>query len=284
MGSLWLIFFMLEIGKYNELAVKSKSSIGLFLTDGEDDVLLPVKYVPEKTEVGDMLEVFVYLDNENRPIATTLKPFATIGDFAFLTVKDVNDHGAFLDWGIAKDVFVSYAEQRGEMHVGNNYLVHLFIDDVSGRIAATTKWSKYLDDDTTELNTGDEAELLIAEKTDLGYKAIINNRYEGLLYKNEVFEEINIGDKKRGYIKQIRDDGKIDLRLQPEGYGHIEDSKLIILKQLEINKGVLSLGDKSSPEDIYLQLKISKKAFKKTIGGLFKERRITISDYEIRAI
>lgn len=275
---------MLTIGKYNELEVKSKAAIGLYLTDDGEDVLLPVKYVPEKTEVGDMLEVFVYLDNENRPIATTLKPFATVGDFAFLTVKDVNDHGAFLDWGIAKDVFVSYAEQRGEMHVGNNYLVHLFIDEVSGRIAATTKWSKYLDDGTSELDSGEEVELLIAEKTDLGYKAIINNRYEGLLYKNEVFEEINIGDKKRGYIKQIRDDGKIDLRLQPEGYGHIEDSKLIILKQLEINKGVLSLGDKSSPEDIYQQLKISKKVFKKTIGGLFKEQRITISDYEIRAI
>ena len=136
----------------------------------------------------------------------------------------------------------------------------------------------------TELFSGEEVELLVAEKTDLGYKTIINNRYEGLLYKNEVFEEINIGDRKRGYIKNIRDDGKIDLRLQPEGYGHIEDTKLVILKQLEKNNGVLALGDKSSPEDIYSQLKISKKAFKKTIGGLYKERRITISDFEIKLI
>ncbi len=275
---------MIEIGKHNELEVKSKATIGLYLTDGEDDVLLPVKYVPYGTEVGDKLEVFVYLDNENRPVATTLKPLATVGDFVFLTVKDVNDHGAFMDWGIAKDVFVSYAEQRGDMVVGNKYLVHLFIDDISGRIAATTKWSKYLADDTSELFSGDEVELLIAEKTDLGYKTIINNKYEGLLYKNEVFEEINIGDGKRGYIKNIREDGKIDLRLQPEGYGHIEDTKLVILKQLEKNNGVLALGDKSSPEDIYSRLKISKKAFKKTIGGLYKERRITISDFEIKLI
>ena len=130
---------MLAIGKYNELEVKSKATIGLYLTNGSDDVLLPVKYILQGTEVGDTIEVFVYLDNENRPVATTLKPFATVGDFVFLTVKDVNDHGAFMDWGIAKDVFVSYAEQRGEMVVGNKYLVHLFIDDVSGRIAATTK-------------------------------------------------------------------------------------------------------------------------------------------------
>ena len=275
---------MLSIGQYNNLEVKTKATIGLYLTDGEDDVLLPVKYVPQGTEVGDTLDVFVYLDNENRPVATTLKPFATVGDFEFLTVKDVNDHGAFMDWGIAKDVFVSYAEQRGEMVVGKKYLVHLFVDDVSGRIAATTKWIKYLDDDISELETGEEVELLIAEKTEMGYKAIINNRYEGLIYKNEVFEDINIGDKKRGYIKNKRDDGKIDLRLQPDGYGHIEDTKLIILKQLELNKGVLGLGDKSSPEDIYRQLKISKKAFKKTIGGLFKERKITISDNEIKLI
>ncbi len=275
---------MLEIGQYNNLEVKTKATIGLYLTDGEDDVLLPVKYVPQGTEVGDTLDVFVYLDNENRPVATTLKPFATVGDFEFLTVKDVNDHGAFMDWGIAKDVFVSYAEQRGEMVVGKKYLVHLFVDDISGRIAATTKWIKYLNDDISELETGEEVELLIAEKTEMGYKAIINNRYEGLIYKNEVFEEINIGDKKRGYIKNKRDDGKIDLRLQPDGYGHIEDTKLIILKQLELNKGVLALGDKSSPEDIYRQLKISKKAFKKTIGGLFKERKITISDNEIKLI
>jgi len=273
---------MLEIGQYNELVVKTKSTVGIYLTDEEDDVLLPTKYVPQGLEIGDKLEVFVYLDNENRPVATTLKPFATVNEFAFLAVKEVNPHGAFLDWGIAKDIFVSYAEQRGEMNVGQEYLVYIFIDDVSGRIAATTKWIKYLNHDVTDLNDGDEVELLIAEKTDLGYKAIINNQYEGLIYSNEIFEEINVGDFKRGYIRQIREDGKIDLRLQPEGYGHIEDAKLVIMKKLESNNGVLELGDKSTPEDIYKDLKISKKAFKKAIGGLFKERKIQISDYEVR--
>lgn len=273
----------MQIGKYNELKVKSASAIGLFLTDGIDDVLLPVKYVPEGTKVGDNLDVFVYLDNENRPIATTLKSHASLGDFVFLKVKEVNQHGAFLDWGISKDLFVSYEEQREDMQAGEKYLVYIFIDEFSGRIAGTTKWIKFLDQDTSDFNDGDEVQLLIAEKTDLGFKAIINNRCEGLLYHNEIFDELKRGDVKRGYIKQVRDDGKIDVSLQQQGYGHIEDTKHLILRHLELNKGVLLLGDKSSPEQIYQQLKISKKVFKKIIGALFKERFITISDFEIKS-
>ncbi|MEO8210781.1 MAG: S1-like domain-containing RNA-binding protein [bacterium] len=275
---------MLEIGNYNNLLVKTTSSVGVYLTDEEDDVLLPTKYVPGNINVGDHIEVFVYLDNENRPVATTLKPLATVGEFAFLSVKDVNPHGAFLDWGIAKDIFVSYSEQRQEMIPGNKYLVYIFIDEVSGRIAASTKWMRFLDSDLSNLEDGEEVELLIAEKTELGYKAIINNQYEGLLYKNEVFENLLPGEKHRGYIKQLRDDGKIDLRLQQKGYEHIEDVKLLVLKKIEELKGVLELGDKSSPEDIYSQLKISKKAFKKAIGGLFKERKITISDFKVNLV
>lgn len=275
---------MLFLGKYNRLEVKSKSAIGLYLTDGRDDVLLPKKYVKDGVAEGDVLEVFVYLDNENRPIATTLEPYACVDDFVFLTVKEVNEHGAFLDWGIAKDVFVSHGEQREEMISGKKYLVYLFIDDVSERIAATTKWNKYIDTDTSVLHNGDEVGLLIAEKTDLGLKAIIDNQFEGLIYENEVFGELNTGDKKRGYVKLIRDDGKIDLRLQPEGYGHIEESRDVVLQQLQTNNGVLPLGDKSQPEEIYSRLKISKKAFKKAVGGLFKERLITISDFEIKLV
>jgi predicted RNA-binding protein (virulence factor B family) len=272
----------MDIGKYNYLEVKSKSPIGLYLTDGQDDVLLPKKYVPEGLEEGDELEVFVYLDNDNRPIATTLEPFACVDDFAFLTIKDVNEFGAFLDWGISKDIFVSYAEQRGTMAVGEQHIVYLFIDDVSGRIAATTKWNKYIDNDTSGLEVGDEVELMIAERTDLGVKAIIDNQYEGLIYANEIFGELNTGDRKRGYIKLIRDDGKIDLRLQPQGYSHIEESRSLLLRLLEENNGTLPLGDKSQPEEIYGRLKLSKKAFKKAVGGLYKEKLITISDFEIR--
>jgi predicted RNA-binding protein (virulence factor B family) len=272
---------MIAIGKYNSLHVKSKATIGMYLTDGRDSVLLPARYVPDSLEAGDGIEVFIYLDNENRPVATTLKPFAEVEDFAFLVVKDVNEFGAFLDWGIAKDVFVSYAEQRTKMHAGESHLVYLFMDEKSGRIAATTKWSKYVDKDTSELLAGEEVELLIAGKTDLGYRAIVDNRFEGLIYENEVFGDIEPGDKMRGYVKLIRDDGKIDLRLRPEGYAHIEEARHVVLKYLEQNSGRLNLGDKSDPKDIYERLQLSKKAFKKTIGALYKERLITISDFEI---
>jgi predicted RNA-binding protein (virulence factor B family) len=272
----------MDIGKYNYLEVKSKAAIGLYLTDGHDDVLLPKKYVPEDLNEGDEIEVFVYLDNENRPIATTLEPYACVDDFAFLTVKDVNESGAFLDWGISKDIFVSYAEQRGKLSTGEQCIVYIFIDDVSGRIAATTKWNKYVDSDTSGLEVGDEVELMIADRTELGVKAIIENQYEGLIYANEIFGELKTGDRMRGYIKLIRDDGKIDLRLQQKGYAHIEESRSMLLRLLEENNGTLPLGDKSQPEEIYGRLKLSKKAFKKAVGGLFKERLITISDFEIK--
>jgi predicted RNA-binding protein (virulence factor B family) len=275
---------MIEIGMFNDLTVKSTASIGLYLTDGHDDVLLPVKYVPANTSDGDSLNVFVYLDNENRPIATTLIPHATVGEFAFMKVKEVNEHGAFLDWGISKDLFVPYSEQRVEMQEGENYLVHIFIDDRSGRIAASSKWKQFINTDLSDLNNGDEVKLLIAEKSDLGFKAIIDNSYEGLIYHNEVFEELKIGEKKRGFIKLLREDGKVDVSLQQQGYEHIIDSKHLILHYLKENNGILKLGDKSSPEEINQKLKLSKKAFKKIIGGLYKDQLISIGDYEIKLL
>lgn len=275
---------MLQIGQYNTLKVLKQSPIGLYLGNGDEEVLLPKKYIQDGTNVGDELELFVYLDNDNRPIATTLKPYATVGEFAYMTVKDVNEHGAFLDWGIAKDLFVAYSEQRTEMQKGNKYIVFLFVDEYSGRIAASAKSIKFLDNTDVKLRVGDEVQLLISEQTDLGFKAIINNAFEGLLYKNEIFEDIKVGDTKRGFIKQIRDDGKIDLRLQPSGYVHIETTRHGVLEQLKSEGGLLKLGDKSSPEEIYAKFNMSKKAFKKTIGALFKERLILIRDYEIRLV
>ena len=274
---------MIEPGKYNQLEVKSKASVGIFLTDGIEDILLPQRYAPSGLHEGDTLEVFVYLDNENRPIATTEKPFAQVGDFAFLEVKEVNQHGAFLDWGISKDLFVAFPEQRRAMDKGQDYLVYVFIDETSGRIAATSRWSRYLLA-PDELETGEEVELLIAEKTDLGYRAIINNLHDGLIYKNEVFEELELGDRRRGFIRVVREDGKVDLRLQAEGYSNVENSRHIILHYLRENGGLIPLGDKSPAEDIYQLLKISKKTFKKTIGGLYKQRLITMSDDEVRLI
>jgi len=274
---------MIEIGKYNELKIFSKTEIGLYLGDGVDNVLLPTRYVPVGTEVGQSLEVFVYLDNEDRPVATTLKPLALLDEFAFLKVKEINQFGAFLDWGIAKDLFVPHSEQRNPLLAGESVLIYVFKDEYSGRLAATSKWSKFLED-TSDLKAGEEVQLLIAEKTDLGFRAIINNTMEGVLFHNEIFEDLKPGELRRGYVKQIRPDGKVDLRLQQEGYKHIEEAKYIVLHRLQEFNGVLALGDKSSAEDIYSQLKMSKKAFKKTIGGLFKERQISISDFEIRLV
>jgi len=272
---------MIEPGQYNELEILRKSKIGLHLGDSTGEVLLPIRYVPEDAVEGDTIRVFVYFDNENRPIATTQKPLALVGEFASLTVKEMNEHGAFLDWGIDKDLFVPYSEQRAEMVTGNQYLVFVYIDERSGRIAASSKWKQFIDQDISDLAEGDEVELIIADKSDLGYKAIINQRYEGLLYQSEIFEALQSGDLKRGFIKLIREDGKVDLSLQQQGYEHIEDLKTVILHHLKKSGGVLSLGDKSTPDEIYSQLKISKKAFKKTIGGLFKERLITIEDNKI---
>ncbi|MFI5220224.1 MAG: S1 RNA-binding domain-containing protein [Bacteroidia bacterium] len=272
----------MEIGKYNTLEVVKYTPIGFYLSDGSEQILLPKRYVPEKAKVGDRLKIFVYLDSENRPIATTLNPIATVDEFAFLHVKEINEHGAFFDWGIDKDVFVPYSEQTVELQQGNKYLVYIYIDERSGRIAASLKWNQFIDHDTNELESGAEVRLLIAQPTELGYKAIINNQYEGLLYTNEIFEPLHEGDVKKGFIKQVREDGKIDLSLQQQGYGHIADLKQLLLQELKNHEGFLPLGDKSSPEEIYRQLKISKKAFKKTIGGLFKEKLITLSDFEIR--
>jgi predicted RNA-binding protein (virulence factor B family) len=275
---------MIQIGKFNELEVKSKAPVGLYLTDGREDILLPKRYVPKQAEAGDILEVFVYLDNEDRPVATTLKPYALVDDFVFLEVKEVNEHGAFLNWGISKDLFVSYAEQRFPLQVGNEYLVYVFMDKVSRRIAATTRWSHFIDREISDLKEGEQVEILIAEQTDLGFKAIIDNQYEGLLYKNEVFEPLEPGDFRTAFIRHIREDGKIDLRLQQEGYGHVKDMKEVLLLALKENQGALPLGDKSSPGDIYSRLNISKKVFKKTVGGLYKDKLITITDYEIKLV
>jgi len=274
---------MFEIGKYNELPVFSKTDIGLYLGDGQDNVLLPKRYMPPEAAIGDTLEVFVYLDNEDRPVATTLKPYALLDEFAFLKVKEVNQFGAFLDWGVSKDLFVPYAEQRTPLEIGEQVIIYVFKDEFSGRIAATTKWNKFLED-TSDLKVSEEVQLLIAEKTDLGYRAIINNTMEGILFHNEIFEEINPGEIRRGYVKNVRPDGKVDLRLQQEGYKHIEESKFVLLQHLKDNSGTLALGDKSSSEDIYRQLKMSKKAFKKAVGGLFKERLVSISDFEIKLL
>jgi len=275
---------LIEIGKYNDLEILRETSVGLYLgePDGED-VLLPNKYCPEQYEVGQSLRVFVYPDNEGRKIATTLIPKVLVNEFAFLQVKAVEKVGAFLDWGLDKDLLVPFREQRQRMEKGRWYIVYMYIDEKTDRLVATNKIEQRLDNTALEVSEGDEVELLVMQKTDLGYSAIIENRYKGLIYENEIFRELNIGEQVTGYIKSIRDDNKIDLSLQPQGYKQARDPHTeLILRKLMENGGSLPYHDKSPPEEIYEGLGISKKAFKRAVGALYKERKIEISGKGIR--
>lgn len=275
---------MIDIGKFNELRFIKKTDAGLILTDGEKEVLLPYIHAPEGVQAGDNLHVFVYIHSDGRLMATTETPLATVGEFALLTVVDQNEQGVFMDMGIGKDVFVPEREQKRPMQIGKKYVVFLYTDEKNDRITASSKLADFIDQDEHDLEEGDEVTLMITEESDLGYSAIINQKYMGLLYHNEVFEDLQPGDIKRGFIKKIREGNKIDLSLQVIGFRHILDLKDSLMIDLQENNGSILLGDKSSPEDIYNRLKISKKAFKKAIGSLYKERLIEVSDYEIKIV
>ncbi len=275
---------MIDIGKYNELRFIKKTDSGLILTDGEKEVVLPYVNAPQGAEIGDNLHVFVYIHSDGRLMGTTETPLAMVDEFAFLEAVDVNDQGAFLDMGIGKDVFVPEREQKRPMKVGQKYVVFLYTDERNERITASSRLTDFIDQDTHDLEEGDEVSLLIFDESDLGYSAIINQKYAGLLYHNEVFEDLQAGDIKRGFVKKIREENKIDLSLQVIGFRHILDLKDSLLMDLRENGGIINLGDKSSPEDIYNQLKISKKAFKKAIGSLYKERLVLVSDDSVKLV
>lgn len=275
---------MIKIGKYNDLKIVAKNSDGLSLSDGTREVLLPYSDVPKNADLGDNIKVFVFVNKEGNTIATTQNALAQVDDFAFLTVVDVNDDGAFLDLGIGKDIYVPTREQKRTMLKGESYAVYIYLDESSQRMLASSRLDKFIEEDDFDFDEGDEVNLLITEKTDLGYNAIIENRYIGLLYHNELFANLKPGERRKGWIKKVRVEGKIDLTLQPTGYGHILDTKDVITKALRENGGKIALGDKSTPEEIYNRFQISKSAFKKAIGGLYKERIITISDTEIKIV
>lgn len=272
-------------GAYNTLGISKIVDFGVYLDGGESgEILLPMKWVPDNSKPDDLLTVFVYFDSMDRLIATTQKPFAIVGDFAYLQVKAVNPVGAFLDWGLEKDLLVPYREQLHKLVEGNWYVVYVYSDD-TGRIAASTQLEKYIDSDTGELKVDQEVDLLLYAASDLGFKAIINNRYEGIIYANEVFQNLKHGQKMTGYIKNIREDGKIDLSIYKTGYKNkIDDLSLKILTELKNNNSFLPLNDKSSPEEIYLSLGISKKNFKQSVGRLYKLKMITIEDEGIRLV
>lgn len=276
---------MAEIGKINHLEVVKEVDFGIYLDGGDlGEILMPKRYVPEGTMPGDHLDAFIYLDSEDRLVATTEKPFAMVEEFALLQVVSVTPVGAFLNWGLPKDLFVPFREQRQPMEEGKKYLVYVYVDTNTKRIAASSKIEQYLDNIPVDYDPDEEVDLIIVNETDLGYNAIIDNSHFGILYKNEVFQPLNPGDKVQGYIKKIRTDGKIDLRLEKIGYEKISSFVDRIIAELQKNKGFLPLTDKSSPEEIYHTFKISKKNFKAAIGALYKKRFIALEDNGIRLL
>ncbi|WP_028296647.1 CvfB family protein [Olivibacter sitiensis] len=274
---------MIEIGNYNTLNIKYITPDGSILTDGKEEVYLPPLMLDNEKKVGDQVEAFVYFDKNDKLVGTTKTVYATVDSFAYLKVVDDHLQGVFMDMGTGKDLFVPKAEQRFPLHKGQRYVIFVYLDQEKKHLLGSTKLNKFINHEPQGiLSEKEEVELLISEETDLGYNAIINNEFIGLIYENEVFQTVRVGQKMRGWIKRFTAEGKIDLSLQPIGFTHIMDSKGMILDALKKNGGVLSLGDKSAPEEIYRQLRISKKTFKRSIGGLYKENLIELDDHEIR--
>ena len=271
------------LGKYNQLEVVKEVDFGVYLNGGDDgEILLPSRYVPEGCRPGDMLNVFIYLDNEERLIATTLQPKVLVDEFACLEVAWVNEYGAFLDWGLMKDLFVPFREQKMKMQKGHRYVVHAHVDEDSYRIMASAKVEKYLSKDMPPYQSGEEVEVMAWQKTDLGYKVIVDNKYSGLVYQKEIFKALEPGMKMQAYIRQVREDGKIDLTLQKDGLQKVGDFAEVLLQYIKEQGGHTSLNDKSAAEDIYDTFGVSKKTFKKAVGDLYKKRLILLVEDGIR--
>ena len=269
----------LKLGDYNTLEVVKTVDFGIYLDGGDEgEILLPTRYVPEDAKIGDKLNVFLYLDQDERLIATTETPLAKVGDFAYLEVSWVNEFGAFLNWGLMKDLFCPFREQKKRMERGNSYVVHVHIDEESYRIMASAKVEHYFSEEMPPYELGEEVDLLVWQKTDLGFKVIINNCYPGLVYEDQVFRPLHTGDRLKGYINNVRDDGKVDVTLQPAGRRFTESFAETLYDYLKQHDGRCDLGDKSPADDIYERFNVSKKVFKRAIGDLFKRRLITLSD------
>lgn len=275
---------MLKLGEMNHLKVIKEVDFGLYL-DGEiDEILIPKRYVPADTKVGDVLNVFLYRDSEDRLIATTEKPLAMVGDFAFLKVVDTNRFGVFLDWGMPKDLFVPFQEQNGRLVVGKSYVVKLYIDQETNRIVASARIEHFLNPYPEGLKEGDQVNIIPFKYTDLGIKVIVNHEFEGLIYKNEVFETLAFGREIKAYIHKIRPSGKVDIRLKRPGIENRNSTSSKILEKLKRNNGFLPFHDKSDPESIYNEFGMSKRDFKAAIGGLFKENLIAIKSNGIQLV
>ncbi|MCU4154406.1 GntR family transcriptional regulator [Carboxylicivirga sp. A043] len=274
------------LGKYNTLKVIKEVEFGVYLDGGEEfgEILLPIRYVPPTLKPEDEIEVFIYLDSEDRIIATTEEPYAIVGEFAYMEAVSVNKTGAFLDWGLMKDLLVPYREQAERMKEGEKYVVYIYLDDESRRIVATSKLNSVLDNLMPEYEEGEEVDLMVIDKTDLGYKVAVNNSHSGMLYHNELFKPIKIGDKCKGFIKKVREDDKLDITLEKPGYEKIDGLAGEILEKLKTKGGQLDVSDKSPAELIYKVFGTSKKNFKKAIGTLYKQRIIEITKDNIKLL
>jgi predicted RNA-binding protein (virulence factor B family) len=274
---------MIKIGTYNELKIVKRVEFGLYLDGGDEgEILLPRRYTTDDMQIGDSVNVFLYFDSEDRLIATTQRAKAEVNKFVSLKVIDTNRAGAFLDWGLPKDLLVPFNQQKIPMKEGYGYVVYVYQDDISERLVASSKLDRFLDNEPADYAVGDKVDILIADKTDLGFKAIINDKHWGVLFETEVFGDMGIGKQCKGYIKQIRDDGKLDVGLTKVGYAKVDALAERILQSLKQNQGFLPLHDKSRPEQIAKILKMSKANFKKSIGQLYRKKLITIENEGIR--
>ncbi|WP_028910540.1 S1 RNA-binding domain-containing protein [Prevotella sp. AGR2160] len=287
----------LKLGDYNTLkmtkvaeredphAFNGKEVFGIFLDGGDEgEILMPQKYVPEGVKPGDDVRCFLYLDQDERLIATTETPLAKVGDFAYLKVNWVNKFGAFLDWGVLKDVFCPFREMKKKMEIGESYIVYIHIDEDSYRIVASAKVEHFFSEEKPTYKHGDAVDLLVWQKTDLGFKVIVDNKFAGLLYDDQIFQPLHTGDRVKGYISTVRDDGKIDVALQPTGMRQTKSFADELLQYLKDHDGHCDLGDKSAADDIYDRFHVSKKVFKRAVGDLYKQRLITVSPLSIALV
>ena len=273
----------IQLGKFNRLEVVKEVDFGVYLNGDEDgEILLPTRYVPEGCKPGDVLNVFIYLDMDERLVATTLKPYVQVGQFACLEVAWTNQFGAFLNWGLMKDLFVPFREQKMKMIKGNRYVVHAHLDEESYRIVASAKVERYLSKEKAPYERGEEVDCMVWQKTDLGFKVIVDNKYSGMLFKNEVFQQLHTGMKLKAFVKQVREDGKIDLELQQRGVQKVEDFSEVLLNHIKENGGHTTINDKTDAEEIYNTFGVSKKTFKKAVGDLYKKRLIVLEEGGIR--
>ncbi len=273
----------INVGQFNLMRVDRKVDFGFYMDDGAEGILLPKRFVPSGLQVDDTISVFVYHDSDNRLIATTQEPFAVVGDIAALKVVAITNQGAFLDWGLMKDLFVPVSQQLSSMRLGGKYLVKLYLDKQTGRVAATEKIDNQISNDILTVKEGEKVKLQVYRESDIGYVVIVNQVHQGLVYKNEVFTHLHIGQMiDEGFVKKIREDNKLDIGIGKQGVEKLDDDQLKLIQLLKLHKGFLPYHDKSSPEDIYAFFGISKKAFKMNVGMLYKAKKITIEDGGIR--